>query len=369
MDAEHVVNSLKKRNLVILPDRIEEYEEEVSRRQTALPSKEYWQGKKVFITGINGFAGSHLAEALLELGAEVHGLVRRKSVPIHSNLKNVRGKVTLHTGNLLSEKKINEIIHEINPNVIFHLAAESFVPTSFREPGLVVNTNLAGTVHVLEACIGLKGLEAVHLAGSSEQYGLVKPEDCPINEDTELKPMSVYAITKIGLELAGKHYFRAFSVPVIITRGFNHTGPRRGQEFVTSVTTRQVAKALLRGEKTFRIGNMDSFRDFTDVRDMVKGYMLAVEKGKKGEAYALCSGKTIRIKDLVELAMKLHGVEMRVEVDPKRGRPSDVPILLGDYSKAKQEFGWEPVIPITRTLKDMVEWFKENPDFLDVEHH
>ncbi|MBR9678120.1 MAG: GDP-mannose 4,6-dehydratase [Nanoarchaeota archaeon] len=369
MDAEHVINNLKERNLVILPEKIEEYEEEVSKRQTTVPSKEYWHGKKVFITGINGFAGSHLAEALIGIGAEVHGLVRRQSVPIHSNLKGFKHKLILHTGNLLSEKKIKEIIHEVSPQVIFHLAAESFVPTSFREPGLVVNTNLGGTINVLEACRGLKDLEAVHLAGSSEQYGFVKPEDCPITEETELKPMSVYAITKIGLELAGKHYHRTYNIPAVITRGFNHTGPRRGQEFVTSVVARQVAKALLRGEKIFRIGNMDSFRDFTDVRDMVKGYMLAVEKGKRGEAYALCSGKTIRIKDFVELAMKLHGVEMRIEVDPKRIRASDVPILLGDYSKAKREFGWEPVIPLTQTIKDMVEWFKDNQDFLDVEHH
>lgn len=369
MDAEKVVKKLEERNLVILPDKLDDYEEEVSKRKSAQPSKEYWGGKKVFVTGINGFAGSHLAEALISKGAVVHGLVRRHSVPRFRNLEKVRDKVTLHTGNLLSAERIEEIIHDVNPQVIFHLAAESFVPTSFREPGLVIDTNLKGTIHVLEACKGLEGLEKIHLAGSSEQYGLVSPEECPINEETELKPMSVYAITKVGLELSGKHYHRAYGVPVVVTRGFNHEGPRRGQEFVSSVITRQVARALIEGEDTLTIGNTDSFRDFTDVRDMVKGYMLAVEKGGVGECYALCSGKTIRIQDFIKLATSLHGVDMKIERDPDRMRPSDVPLLLGDYSKAKKEFGWEPTIPVTKMIEDMVAWYEDNPEFLHVEHH
>jgi len=362
------VDVLKKQGRVILIDALEEYEESFKNRVKVLPSKDYWENRKVLITGINGFVGSHLTELLLSLGCEVHGLVRRRAVPYYVNIEHLRDKINLHACDILSSHRVNEVLKEVRPSVIFHLAAESFVPTSFREPTKVVDTNVNGSINLLEAARGLE-LDGFHVACSSEQYGKVLPSECPITESSVFNPRSVYGITKIALEHLSKLYHVAYGIPSVITRGFNHTGPRRGLEFVTSVITRQVAKCIKYGQKKLFIGNVNVFRDFTDVRDIVRGYALAVERGKRGEPYVLASGKTIQIMDLCELAMKVCGVSMEVVVDESRYRPAEVPLLVGDPSKARDELGWEPVIPLTKTVKDMVNYFLKHKELLGVESH
>jgi GDP-4-dehydro-6-deoxy-D-mannose reductase len=343
----------------ILSNNIKDYEAEYKERKRIDPDPKFWKGKKVLITGINGFVGSHLSDVLVPIGAEVHGLMRFRAVPDYPNIKHIQDKLKLHTGDITNTKKVNEIFESVKPDVVFHLAAESFVPTSFDEPTRVVDVNIGGTINLLEAARKYD-LDAFHVACSSEQYGLIKEGEIPVTEENPFRPMSVYAITKCATEYAAKHYHRAYGIPAVITRTFNHTGPRRGARFVTSVITSQVA--MMKKDLTDKIiiGNMDAYRDFTDVRDITRGYMLAVEKAEKAEPYVLCSGKCIQIRELVNLACNIAGVVPKVEIDKSRMRASDVPILVGSYAKAKKSFGWEPTIPITKTVRDMIEFFKKS---------
>jgi GDP-4-dehydro-6-deoxy-D-mannose reductase len=346
-------------DLILSVDKTKSYENEYKKRKKVEPNGKFWKDKRVLITGINGFCGSYMSEFLINLGADVHGLVRFRAVPTYPNIKHIKNKLTIHTGDITNTKRVNDVFMAVKPDIIFHFAAESFVPTSIEEPTRVVNVNVNGTLNLLE-CARHHDISAFHVACSSEQYGLVKNDELPITEDNPFRPMSIYAITKCATEYVAKHYHRAYGVPTIITRAFNHTGPRRGVRFVTSVITKQVAMARKGLTDKLVIGNMDSYRDFTDVRDMMRGYLLAVEKGKRAEPYVLCSGRCIQIRELIKFACEIGGVEPKIETDKSRMRPSDVPILVGSYKKAKDRFGWEPTIPITTTIKEMIEFFEKD---------
>ena len=203
-------------------------------------------------------------------------------------------------------------------------------------------------------------LPVIQIAGSSEEYGLVLPDEVPIKETNPLRPLSPYAVSKVGQDLLAYQYFRSYGLKTIRTRGFNHTGPRRGEVFVTSNFAKQIAsiEAGLR-EPVIRVGNLDAQRDFTDVRDMVRAYWLAVTKAKHGEVYNLASGKAVTIRELLDQLLALSETKVEVEVDPERLRPSDVEILLGDFSKFKADTGWEPSIPLEQTLRDTLDFWRQ----------
>jgi len=312
------------------------------------------------ITGITGFAGSWLAQTLLGHGAKVYGMVRRHAVQNVENIEHILDKITLIEGDLLDQNSVKQALEKYEVTVLFHLAAQSYVPQSFKAPSETYMTNVIGTANVLEAARMYGKLEKMHFAGSSEEYGLVKPEETPITEDNPLRPQSPYAVSKVACDMACYCHHKAYGIPVVITRGFNHTGPRRGYTFVTSVITRQAAEIKLGKRKRFELGNLDAKRDFTDVRDIVKGYMLAVEKGAAGEVYNLCSGKAYSISQVVDIACEKLAIKREVWQDPERMRPSDVPLLLGSYAKAEKAFGFKPTIEFEDTLDDMLQWQLQN---------
>jgi GDP-4-dehydro-6-deoxy-D-mannose reductase len=200
----------------------------------------------------------------------------------------------------------------------------------------------------------------IQIACSSEEYGLVHPDEVPIKETNPLRPLSPYAVSKVGQDFLGYQYFQSYGLKVIRTRGFNHTGPRRASVFVTSSFARQLAtiEAGL-AEPVLKVGNLDAVRDFTDVRDMVRAYWLAVTQGRPGEAYNIATGHGITIRDLLAKLIELVGVEVKVETDPARLRPSDVEILIGDSSKFRADTGWEPRIPFDQTLRDLLDYWRE----------
>ncbi len=315
---------------------------------------------KALITGITGFAGSHLAEFLLadHPEVEIFGTYRWRSPRV--NIRQVEDKVQLIETELRDFNSVHQTLKRAQPDVIFHLAAQSFVPASWSAPADTLSANILGQTHIFEAVRQLGLDPVIQIACSSEEYGLVKPEETPIKETNPLRPLSPYAVSKMGQDFLGYQYFQSYGLKTLRTRGFNHTGPRRGEVFVTSNFAKQLAMIKAgKAEPVMRVGNLDAIRDFTDVRDTVRGYWLAVQKGKPGEVYNICSGEGITIRELLDRLIALAEVDVKIETDPDRLRPSDVEILIGDCSKFKADTGWEPQIPFDQTLKDTFDYWYE----------
>jgi len=314
---------------------------------------------RALITGITGFAGSHLAEHILteHPDVEVFGTFRWRSRM--DNVEHLDRKIKLLETDLRDYSSMHRALEISRPDFIFHLAAQSFVPASWTAPTETLVTNITGQTNLFEAIRSLKLDPVVQIACSSEQYGLVLPDEVPIKETNPLRPLSPYAVSKVTQDYLGYQYFQSYGLKVIRTRGFNHTGPRRGQVFVTSNFCSQVAAIELGlQEPVIRVGNIEAIRDFTDVRDMVRAYWLAVTKGKPGEVYNIATGQGIRIREMLDRVLALSRVEVKVEVDPARLRPSDVEILIGDSTKFRADTGWEPRIPFEQTLRDLLDYWR-----------
>ena len=315
---------------------------------------------RVLITGITGFAGSHLADYLLaeQPEVEIFGFQRWRSRT--ENIEHLAGKIQLREADLRDYTSIHQVLEEVEPDAIFHLAAQSFVPTSWRAPAETLSTNIIGQTHIFEAVRTLQQDPVIQIAGSSEEYGLVLADEVPIKETNPLRPLSPYAVSKVAQDLLAYQYHQSYGLKTVRTRGFNHTGPRRGDVFVTSNFAKQIAsiEAGLQ-EPVIRVGNLESVRDFTDVRDTVRAYWLAVEKGRPGEVYNIASGREITIRQLLDKLVQLSRTQVEVEVDPERLRPSDVEVLIGDASKFHADTGWEPTIPLEQTLEDLLDFWRE----------
>jgi len=315
----------------------------------------------VLITGITGFAGSHLAEYIFahHPDVEVHGIVRWRS-----RMDNIAhlvrdGKVHLHEADLKDMISLRKMLAEARPDRIFHLAAQSFVPASWRLPAETFMINAVGQVNLFEAVLAEKLEPRIQIAGSSEEYGMVHPDEVPMKETNPLRPLSPYAVSKVAQDLLGYQYWQSYRLHVVRTRGFNHTGPRRGDVFVTSNFARQIAR-IEKGqvEPVIRVGNLEAKRDFTDVRDTVRAYWLALEKGDPGDVYNIGSGTTISMKDMLGILLSHSPAKVEVRVDPDRLRPSDVQILYADPSKFHAKTGWVPKIPLQTTLKDLLDYWR-----------
>ncbi|MBL7210062.1 MAG: GDP-mannose 4,6-dehydratase [Dehalococcoidia bacterium] len=314
---------------------------------------------KALITGITGFAGSHLAEYLIARGdVEVVGMMRWRSKT--ENIDSFRHRLELVEGDVRDAHSLEEIMRAVAPDYIFHLAAQSFVPTSWKAPADTFETNAVGTIHLLEAARRLKPDAVFHTAGSSEEYGLVHTNELPIRETNPLRPLSPYGVSKVAEDLLGWQYFKSYGLRVIRTRAFNHTGPRRGEVFVTSNFAKQVAE-IEKGLKppVIYVGNLEARRDFTDVRDVVRGYWLAATKCDYGEVYNICSQKARRIRDVLDLLLSVSKVNVEVKPDPSRMRPADVDVLEGDCSEFITKTGWKAEIPFEKTMEDLLNYWRE----------
>lgn len=315
--------------------------------------------RKVLITGVTGFAGSHLVDYLLTRNdCEIHGIQRWRSRT--ENIEHLKpGQITLHECDLRDATSTFDTIDKVRPDWIFHLAAQSFVPTSWVAPTESLTTNILAQLNIFEAVrrLGLK--TRIQLACSSEEYGMVYPDEVPIKETNPLRPLSPYAVSKVGQDMLGYQYWMSWKVDSVRTRGFNHEGPRRGPVFVASDFAKQIAD-IEKGRKApvLHVGNLDAKRDFTDVRDMVRAYVLALEKCEPGEVYNICRGQCWTIRETLDMLLAMSKVDIEVRQDPARLRPSDVQILLGDNSKFVKATGWQPVIPFERTLADMLEYWR-----------
>ncbi|MBM3295145.1 MAG: GDP-mannose 4,6-dehydratase [Candidatus Aminicenantes bacterium] len=313
----------------------------------------------VLITGITGFAGSHLADYLLahHPGVRVHGLVRWRSRM--DNVAHLQGKIHLHEADLKDIVSLKKALAEAKPDRIFHLAAQSFVPSSWKLPAETFMINAVGEVNLFEAVLALGLDPRIQVAGSSEEYGHVNPDEVPMKETNPLRPLSPYAVSKVAQDLLAYQYWKSYGLKTVRTRGFNHTGPRRGEVFVTSNFARQIAEVeKSRKEPVIFVGNLEAKRDFTDVRDIVRAYWLALEKGEPGDVYNIGSGRTISMREMLDLLLSMSKVKVEVRVDPERLRPSDVPILLADPAKFRAQTGWAPEIPLEKTFADLLDYWR-----------
>ncbi len=314
---------------------------------------------RVLITGITGFVGSYMAEYALARGAEVFGSSRWRSKT--ENIEHLRSKITLIESDLRDLSSVRNLLESSSPDYVVHLAAQSFVGASWQTPAETLSTNIISQVNVLEAVRGLKMSPRFLAVGSSEEYGLVFEDELPIRETNPLRPLSPYAVSKVAQDMMGYQYFRSYGLPIVRTRAFNHEGPRRGEVFVTSNFAKQVAEieAGLRDPVLF-VGDLKPRRDYSDVRDVVRGYWLLLERGEPGEVYNLCSGRSWAIQQVLDFLLDQSTVKgIGVKTDPTRLRPSDVMWLEGDASKIEKAVGWKVEIPFERTLRDLLGYWRQ----------
>jgi len=311
--------------------------------------------KRVLITGITGFAGSHLAEHCLRCGLRVCGLTRKSRAA--ENLKRIRHEVELIEGDLADEQLVEHMLKEVRPHLIFHLAGQTFYQSQGSQ---LLNTNILGTLNLLEGCAKLMPAPLVHIASSSAVYGGTDRPLEAVTETTPLNPIDAYGLSKATQDLLAGWFHRSHGLPIVRTRAFNHTGPREREEFICSTIAKQIAE-IEQGlcPPRISIGNVETERDFSDVRDIVRGYYLALQRGQPGEIYNLASGQALSIASILQRLMDISDVRAEVVQDPGRMRTSDVPCQIGDYSKAKRQLGWNPEILFDQSLRDLLDYWRQ----------
>lgn len=308
--------------------------------------------KKALIIGAAGFVGNYLAEQLLFDGYEVY--VTKLVNEIYE-----RENISVFNLDILNADEISDVLNSVHPDVIFHLAAQSSVTLSWKNPQLTIDVNIKGTVNLLEVVRNSKLSPRIILIGSGEEYGFSLTEHCPVSEEAILKPANIYAVTKATQTMLGAIYAKAYNMDIIMVRAFNHIGLRQSEQFVVSDFCKQVAE-IEKGlkEPVMFVGNLSVKRDFTDVRDIVKAYCTIVKKGKTGETYNIGSGKSISIQEILNYILTLSKTNIQVKTDENKLRPSDIPVAEADIQKIRS-IGWKPEINLNQSLKDILEYWRE----------
>lgn len=305
---------------------------------------------RALITGIDGFVGYYLSEHLINERQEVFGTT---IVPEYTN-----EKVTLFSMNLLDKSAVEQVIKAVQPDTIYHLAGQSAVGLSWQKPSLTMSINVNGTIHLLEAVRDYCKEAKVLIIGSSDQYGPIKEEDCPITEEHPLRPVSPYGISKVAQEEMAKLFIRSYNMNIIMVRAFNHIGPRQGINFVIADFASKIARIEKGMEPTIKVGNLEVYRDFTDVRDIIRGYYMLMQTGQIGEVYNIGSGKGYKIKDMLYQLLNITNKQINIESDSSKIRPIDVTILVCDNSKIKSHVGWRPTVDISTSLQDTLDYWR-----------
>jgi len=313
---------------------------------------------KALITGIAGFAGSHLAEHLLEKSWGVTG-IERGEAPLAA-LEKIAGRIAVEECDIVDSARVDRVFYKLAPDVVFHLAATSFIPSAENAPQLAFDSNVKGSLNILEACHRHIPRSRIILISSASVYGTSPPERMPLKEEHPLNPMDFYALTKLCAEELSRYYHRVNALPVVILRPFNHIGPRQSPSFVTSSFAFQIAE-IEAGKRPpiLSVGNLDAARDFTDVRDMVRAYGLAAEKCGPGQAYNICAGRAYTIREILNRMLKLTTVRIGLTEDPQRLRKSDIPLLYGDCSRFTRATGWRQEHDIDSTLGDIIDYWRQ----------
>lgn len=321
--------------------------------------------KTAFITGITGFVGSHLAGYILKehKKTKIFGLVRWRSPK--DNISKILQSIRLCYGDLEDYSSLEKILTDVKPDSIFHLAAQSYVDVSFVSPIATLTANVIGTANLLEVVKTLKVRNSynpiVHICSSSEVYGQVKKDEIPIQETNPLRPASPYAVSKVGEDMLALQYFISWKIKTIRSRTFTHEGPRRGDVFAPSNFAKQIASIEAGIQKPYvYVGNLNSIRTFMDVRDAVRAYWLLVNKCTPGDVYNIGGVETMTVGEMLHKLIGLSkNKNIRIKVDPKRLRPSDVTLQIPSIDKFVKKTGWKPKIKFDQTLQDMLDYWRQ----------
>lgn len=324
--------------------------------------------KKILITGITGMVGSHLADYLIKnTDWEIYGLCRWRSPldNISHLIEDINNKKRIHLvyADLRDTMSIDNVMKEVKPDYVSHLAAQSYPKTSFTAPLDTLDTNIQGTARVLEAVKNNCPNAIVHVCASSEVFGRVPKEKLPIDENCTFHPASPYAISKVGTDLIGRYYAEAFNMTVMTTRMFTHTGPRRGDVFAESTFAKQIAmieSGLI--PPVIKVGNLDSLRTFADVRDAVRAYyMLLTVNPVGGEYYNIGGQYTCKVADMLDYLISLSPMKdkIKIEVDPDRLRPIDADLQVPNTDKFTKHTGWKPEISFETTMQDLLNYWRD----------
>jgi GDP-4-dehydro-6-deoxy-D-mannose reductase len=307
---------------------------------------------RALITGIGGFVGRHLRQHLDEQGDSVCGLGRAADALD-------MGLVRVFTADLSDRAAVDRIVREAQPEAVYHLAAQSSPAESLGDPWATIGNNLLAQINLFEALLAANLRPRVLVIGSSDEYGRVDPQDVPTHEGVALRPLTPYAVSKVGQDMMGFQYFAQHGLPVIRVRPFNHTGPGHDARFVIPSLARQLAQIETEDrEPVLHVGNLNVERDFTDARDMVRAYRLALLAGVPGDVYNLGRGHSARIADMVDELISLCRVPVQTRVDPALLRPTDIPRQEADTRKFTALTGWQPLIPWHTTLSDTLDYWR-----------
>ncbi len=315
--------------------------------------------KKVLITGITGFVGKHLASHLLAQNTyKVVGTYRSESGL--GTLGDIKEQITLKQLDLHDAEAVESLILSEKPDYIFHLAAQASSAKSFSIPVETLTNNIISEFSLLDT-LRKHSLQHIRvlIISTGEIYGIVKAEDVPVDEDTPFRPATPYAVSKLAQDYLSLQYYLAYQLDIVRLRPFNHVGPGQREGFVVADFAKQIAE-IEKGKKEpiIFVGNLEAKRDFTDVRDMVKAYALALQKGKAGEVYNIGSGKSYKIDDILQTLLSFSSKKITVTIDPARIRPVDVPEIRCDFQKFHTITGWEPAIVFEKTLQDVLDYWR-----------
>ncbi len=309
--------------------------------------------KRALIIGGAGFVGNYLARQLVDIDGYETAVTK-----MPQEVCQIPG-VEVFDLNILEKQAIYALLKDYRPDYIFHLAAQSSVFVSWKNPELTIDVNIKGSVNVLDAVRMLDYQPRILLIGSGEEYGHVLPDEIPIDEDNRVRPGNIYAATKVCQNLIGKIYSQAYNMDIMSVRAFNHIGPNQSPMFVVADFCKQVAEIEAgKSEPVIYVGNLSAKRDFTDVRDVVKAYSLLIKHGKKGETYNVGSGKAVSIENILDAILILSSEKIAVKQDPAKMRPVDVPIIEADVTKLVECTGWKRKIPLSCTLEETVDYWR-----------